>query len=234
VSAISNSPSDAHDIVAAVIDEYLARAVNEIQINAEVSEQYYSQQLAVAQQAVLDKNAELQEYLGSHPKAVDPTNPASREVAYLTLQGQLQSRAAIVTSLQASLQSVQLRAASAPQTQQAQFAVQDMPNEPTAPLPVSLTTRVGTPMAGMLLGLLIGAAYVYVAYRTDHTIRSGEDLGALKVPILGAVPQLQPAPGILRYTPIGWFIAWQRRDFARRTAASIVQRAEPKPTEASA
>src|SRR5690606_15038567 len=101
------------------------------------------------------------------------------------------------------------------------FAVQDAPTLPQVPLGVSMTSKYGLPMAGMMLGLSIGAAYLYFSYRTDHTIRSAEDLATLEVPLLGSVPELQAAPLWARYTPLAWLIRWRRRDFARKTAASI-------------
>jgi hypothetical protein len=72
-----------------------------------------------------------------------------------------------------------------------------------------------------VFGTLLAATFAYFSYRTDHTIRTAADLKGLSVPVLGSVPDLRQSNGFLRHTPIGWFVAWRNRDFARRTAASI-------------
>lgn len=221
ISAISTSDEVAQAIVTGVINQYRARATATLASDAEVSAQYYNQQLALAQQGLAQKTAELAEYLKANPKAADPSNVASQELAYRTLKDAADSQASLVASLQQALQSIALRSASAPETQASMFVVQDAPTRPEAPLPQSLTSRLGMPIAGMFLGLCIGSAYLYVVYRTDHTIRSAEDLSELNVPLLGSVPQLQPAPQWARYTPVAWYLRWRRRDFARKTAASI-------------
>lgn len=221
VSAVSPSGKLSQAVVSGVISEYLERATVTLESDSKVAAQYYTQQLAVAQEAFNARSAQLAEYIGSNPRATDPTNPASQAIAYRTLVEQVSTQSALVQSLQQSLQAIQLRAASAPETQTSMFAVQDAPSLPENPLPVSMTSQYGMPLAGMMLGLCIGSAYLYVVYRTDHTVRSAEDLADLQVPLLGSVPQLQPAPLWARYTPIAWFLRWRRKDFARKTAASI-------------
>lgn len=221
ISAISSSGEDSQALVQAVIDQYLQRATEQIQSDSTVSADYYQQQLAVAQQGLVEKNAKLAEYLSTHPKAADPTSAESRALDYQALVSQAQSQTALVSKLQDSLQAIQLREASAPQTQASQFAIQDPPRKPGAPLPISLTSRLGIPMAAAILGLMVGLGYLYIAYRTDHTIRSAEDLEGVGATLLGSVPQLEPAPGWARYTPLAWFIGWRKRDFARKVAAAI-------------
>lgn len=221
VSAISPSADVAQKVVTSVIDSYLARATTAIESDSKVSAEYYTQQLTLAQQSLAATGAEIASYLGSNPRAADPTDPASQEPAFLTLVDRRNSQATLVASLQATLQAIELRAASAPQTQAAMFTLQDPATRPEAPLPVSMTSKYGKPAAGAMLGLFIGVAYLYVAYRTDHTIRSAEDLQAAGVPLLGSVPQLKAAPAWARHTPLAWLISWRNRDFARKTAASI-------------
>ncbi len=221
ISATSSSGDDSQALVKAVIDQYLVRATDEIQRDSTVSADYYSQQLGVAQQGLTAKNAKLAEYLAAHPKAAEPTSADSRALDYQTLVSQVQSQAVLVTKLQDSLQAIQLREASAPQAQQSLFAVQDPPTKPGQPLPVSLTSRFGVPMAAAILGLMAGLGYIYVTYRTDHTIRSAEDLEGVGAALLGSVPQLDAAPLWARYTPVATIIGWRKRDFARKIAAAI-------------
>ena len=229
VSAFSPSPVIAKAVVQGVINQYLSRATAAIESDSTVSIDYYTHQLAVANQALETTSADLAAYLRSNPRATDPTNPASQEPAYRAMVEKVDSQSGLVASLQEALQAIQLRAASAPQTQASMFSVQDAATQPEAPLPVSITSKYGMPAAGAMLGLFIGLTYLYVSYRTDHTIRSAEDLRDVPIPLLGSVPQLQPAPLWARYTPAAWFIRWRRRDFARKTAASITSGAGPGP-----
>lgn len=126
-------------------------------------------------------------------------------------------------ALAGSLQDVELKAESAPQTQEALFKVQDAPKLPVAPLPESITTKVGYPLAGAILGAFISAAYVYILYRMDQTIRTTSDLSGLGVPLLGYVPEIRKGPGagLWRYTPFAWLMRARARHYARRVAASI-------------
>lgn len=232
ISAVSPSAEVAQAVVREIISQYLARATSAIASDSQVSLDYYTQQLALAQQNLDAANAALSEYLRSNPRAADPSHPASQEPAYRTLVERADSQSTLVGSLQNTIQTVQLRAASAPQTQASMFAVQDPATKPEKPLPVSMTSKYGMPAAGAMLGLFVGLAYLYVSYRTDHTIRSAEDLQDVPVALLGSVPQLQPAPMWARYTPVAWVIAWRKRDFARQTAASITT-SQPAATGAA-
>jgi len=217
----ASSAKESQAIVAATIDNYLERATAELQRDSTLSAEYYTQQLAIAQQSLDERKAALSEYIRQNPRAVDPTNPASLDINYRTLVEQVDGQTTLVTNLSSALQAVQLRQAAAPQTQQAAFAVQDPANLPTAPLPTSMTSKIGLPFAGVVFGLLVGIGYIYVSYRTDHTIRTAADLAEVDVALLGSVPNLSPGPWFLRNTPVGWFIRWRQRDFARKTAASI-------------
>jgi mannose/fructose-specific phosphotransferase system component IIA len=221
ITALSEKAENAQWIVSAVVDRYVSRATSEIQRKAEVSNAYYQQQLPIAQQALDQTRSDLAAYLRANPKAADPLNVASQDGSYRTLISQVDTQSKVVSGIESALQSVQLREASAPQSQQASFQVQDAARKPESPLPISITKRLGVPFAGFLFGLLIGGSYLYFAYRTDHTIRSSTDLDGIGVPLLGYVPVLQSMPLWIRLTPARWIVGWRRRDFARRAATSI-------------
>lgn len=221
VTAQAGAAHEAQAIVSAVITGYQARGTVEIERAASASEEYYKQQLAIAQKALDQRREDLATYLRANPKAADPTNAASLDLNYRALVTQVEQQTKLVDGLAASLQGVQLRLASAPQSQQASFSVQDTASRPRGPLPVAATRRYGLPFAGVLFGILISSAYVYVKFRTDHTIRTSADLADVPIPLLGSIPELRPGGWFLRYTPIGWYLTWRQRDFARRTAASI-------------
>jgi capsular polysaccharide biosynthesis protein len=221
ISASSGHPAEAQAVVAAVISQYQLRAATEIQRRGVASVDYYTQQLALVDQTLIQRRQELSEYLRAHPKAGDPSDVASKDPNYLALVSQVETQVSRQESLHEALQGVQLEQASAPSSQEASFSVQDPASLPEAPLPTSSTQKYGLPFAGLLFGLMISASYVYFAYRTDHTIRSAADVGELPVPLLGSVPLLRTGGIAGRVAPVRWALAFRQRDFARRTAASI-------------
>jgi hypothetical protein len=221
LTARAGDPETAQRIVGAVISEYQKRAASKIVSDASIASAYYEQQLAASKETLADRKAELTEYLRANPKAADPTNAASRDLDYLTLIERVNAQTTVVEELERAEEGVKMRGAAAPQTQEAAFSVQDAPSLPTAPVAASLTEKVGYPFAGLMFGLLIGSAYIYLTYRTDHTIRTAADLASMPVALLGSVPDLKPGPAWMRSGPLSWMFAWKRRDFARRTAASI-------------
>ncbi len=221
VSAIADGGKEAQAIVNAVITRYRARATAEIQRETEVAATYYTQQIGAATQNLAQRKTELTEYLQRNPKAADPNNAASLDPDYRALLERVDSQNTVVENLRRALEATQLQGATAPQTLEAAFTVQDSPREPEAPLPTSMTSALGYPFAGLVFGLLIGLTYIYLTYRTDHTIRTPADLAKLNVPLLGTVPQLSATPPWARFAPVSWIVDWRRRDFARKTAASI-------------
>ncbi len=221
VTAVASSAKEAQSLANGVIAQYSERATQQFQRDSSLSVSYYQQQLAVANQELATRQAALNDYLASHPKAANPANPESQDINYRTLLERVTSQSTLITQLQTSLQAVQLREASAPETQLAAFSVQDPPSLPSNPIPTSTTKTIGLPFAAFLFGLLIGVGYLYFAYRTDHSIRTATDLEPLSVRLLGSVPDLHAGPSWIRWTPVGLFLDWRNRDFARKTAASI-------------
>lgn len=217
----AESAAEAQAIVAGVIKTYELRSVAEGQRGAEVTAQYYTQQLVVAQQTLNQRKEALTAYLRANPKAADSSSSASLDINYRALVAQVDQQTGVVDGLTQSLQDVGLRVASAPENQRASFNVQDSASLPESPLAVSITKRLGLPIAGLFFGLLISCAYAFIKFRTDHTIRTSADLADVAVPLLGSVPDLRAAGVWSQYLPIGWIFTLRNRDFARRTAASI-------------
>jgi hypothetical protein len=222
ITAESSVAAEAQALVTATVSEFRERATAELQRDAEASIQYYSEQIAVAEATLNERSTALTAYLSENPRAADPRDPASLDPDYQALLSLVTTQAELVEDLKNSRQSVQLRQAAAPETEAAAFSVQDEPQLPAAPESVGISRRLGIPMAATVFGLLIGAAYIYVLYRTDHTIRTAEDLAGLPVPLLGTVPELNPARSWTRHTPLAWIEEVRNRDFARKTARSIL------------
>lgn len=221
VVAETGSADGAQALVSAVLSEYEERATAAFETSSVLTVGYYNQQLAIATQELTLRQEALANYVAENPEALDPSSSASLSLDYQTLADRADSQSRLVESLNETIQAINLRSASAPEAQTASFSIQDPASLPDAPLPSSLAKTYGLPFAALVFGTLIGCAYLYFAYRTDHTIRGAADLEALAVPLLGSVPDLRAGPGVLSRTPIGWALTLFRRDFARKTAASI-------------
>lgn len=206
--------------VAAAVSQFNERAATQSERQSGLSEQYYEQQLTVAQRELDARKAAVDDYVRSHPSAATPGSAASLNLDYQALLTRVKEQQDVVSSLQQSLQDVQLKRVAAPQNQEASFAVLDEPKLPEAPVPTSMTKRFGYPLAGLLFGLFISSSYLYVVYRTDHSVLSSEDLAGLNVSLLGRVPDLNRSR--VRWLPNLPLVPWGRhRDFARHTASAI-------------
>ena len=220
VVATGSDPQLLQAMVNGVIAQYQARSADESQRQTAIAVQYYTNQIDVANKELDTRRAALTAYTAAHPNAASPTTV---DVQYTQLVSAVDAQSQVVNGLVTSLQDAQLKAASAPQSLQASFSVQDPANLPKTPEPVSLTKRFGYPIAAVIFGILIAVAYVYITYRTDHAIRSSEDLLGLSVPLLGVIPDLPPlhSRGLGRLAPWVWIPSKARREYARAVAASI-------------
>jgi hypothetical protein len=214
ISATHRDPLVAQSMAGAVIGQYQERVTSEVARQTTLAIEYFSEQLEIAQVELQVREDALTAHIEEHPQVVVP---GSGDVVYESLVARVGTQGKVVDDLQQSVQSWYLSAASASQGQAARFDVQDQPSAETDPLPVAFTRRIGYPIASLGLGGMLALGYLYTTFRTDHSIRSSEDLEGLGVPILGYVPQVtsrQHAP---------WFRRLWRaeRDFARRLAASL-------------
>ncbi|MGE5594544.1 MAG: hypothetical protein ACM3S1_00765 [Hyphomicrobiales bacterium] len=217
VGAISYSPESARNLVQAVIDEYATRASETNEQTLQASIEYYQQQVGLAQQELEARQAALTQYVQANPRIADP----KLDIQYQTLQTRVESQQVIVENLSNKLQDLQLRIASAEGGQASVLTVQDPPNQPGRPMPTSMTSRFGLPFAGLVFGLLVALTYLYVRFRSDHTIVSAEDLADVGVPLLGSVPELRPGNFAYRIPLLGAALRMRQRGFARSTARVI-------------
>ncbi len=211
----------AQSLVDSAIKQFRARGTQEAEQNAGLSAEYYDQQLKVAEAEFTARKKAVDDYVRANPAAAIPGSAYNVGLDYQSLITRAEDQGLIVLTLQNSLQAVQRSLASAPQSQEAAFEVQDEPKVPAGPVPVSYMSRLGLPVAALLLGALISATYLYVVYRTDHTIQSAEDLEGLDVRVLGRVPQIEFDHGLGKVRGLGWIARSRNRDYARRTASSI-------------
>lgn len=215
VSATSANPADAQALVSAVLEEYQDRTTEEASVSAQLQIDYFTTQLTVA-------NAELevrQTALNAYVEAEDPT-PLDTQLQRLT--SAVDSQQYVVDQLVSSLGEAQRSAAAAPQALRATFSVQDPASEPRV-IVESRFKKLMLPIVALILGAAISVTYVYIAWRTDHSIRTSQDLVDLPTPLLGFVPQLRRGSrgGVLSLPPLRWLPLPGGRDYARNVAASI-------------
>ena len=220
IRATSSSADLAQKLGTALIAQYQARSEAESQRETSIAVEYFTNQMTLAQTELDHRRVTAAAYLQAHPSAADPRTV---DPEYQRLLGATDSQAKVVDGLLSSLQNAQRAAASAPQGLQAAFSVQDSPNQPLAPLHVSIAKRLGYPLVAFVVGVLLSAGIVYVRFRTDHSIRSQEDLRGLSVPLLAVVPDLRPTNHVrlaAAFT-LGWTSRRWRVGDARSVAASI-------------
>ncbi|GAB4334541.1 MAG: hypothetical protein Kow0010_21590 [Dehalococcoidia bacterium] len=200
--------NDAQALVAAVIAEYRERASAQAAMEAEA-------RLNVAQRRFDSAVAEYdrREQARAEYLAANPTAATTGDVAYQALLTRVNNQAVTVDRLRTELDDAQNAVSTAELAQQLVFNVQDHPTLPEAPVAASLVERAMLPGAGLVLGVALSAGLLLVMYRTDHTVRSSEDLRGLSAPLLGRIPELRRR-GVARALPGG-------RTYARRLAASI-------------
>ena len=216
ITGTASSPERAQALVAAVLSQYQKHATEASQRESAVVIDYYTGQLAPAQAELAKREAALTSYTqGKTPQQLN-TDPT-----YAALSSSLEAQNTTVQGILDTIQTANLTALSGPESEKALFNVLDQPRLPSTALPISPATRFGYPFAGLLFGALIGAAYIYMLFRTDHTIRTSQDLNGLNVPVLGHVPNINtPRHGPFGLVP-GWLPGREHRDFARQVAASI-------------
>lgn len=211
IFASDPSPEVAQGMVTATIQRYQERAANEVQRQTEIAGEYYSQQIAIAQTELQRRQTEVTNYLATRPRPTPA--PGVIDSQLLSLQGKVGGQENVVEELKLALQRANLDAATSAQNLDARFYVQDPPKLPDAPTPVGITRRLGIPLIGFGLGFFLACAYLYITYRTDHTLRSSEDFAGIAVPLLGYLPTVRPK----------WYrrVMRKNRRLARRLAAQI-------------
>ena len=223
ITAQSSNPTAAAQIVSAVLSSYSERVKEGATRQATSTAGYYEQQLPVAEAELAAREAKVQEYLQAHPEAGIVGSAESFDLDYRTLVNNVQTQQTLVEDIQKNIQATQLALASIDEDQGSSFQVQDPPTVPSVPVAVSKAHKFGMPVVGLMLGLLIAGGYLAVRYRTDHTIRSVEDLDGMGVVVLGGVADLHPNGIWWRLSPDRIFARKKVMSFARRIAASIPQ-----------
>jgi capsular polysaccharide biosynthesis protein len=215
VTASGDDADMAQRLAAAFVAVYQERAATESAREAATILAYFETQVADAEADLAETSAAIAAYVATHPGVL-----AAPDAEYQRLLALSAVQESLLARVLQSQKDAQLSAASISAMAESLFVVQDMPERPSAPVPVPLMTRAAYPAAAAFLGLFISAAFLWVAYRSDRTIRTAADVEALDVAVLGAVPELKPDDVARRFTPLRW-AGFLRRNYARRVAASI-------------
>jgi uncharacterized protein involved in exopolysaccharide biosynthesis len=225
ISARHVSAEVSRDIVVAVVDVYRERSLEASRREVSIAVTYFNGQLTAATEELEKRRAELSAYVSANPKA-----PESRtDLTYARLANAVGTQTVLVDSLTDSLQAAQLSEVTVETSTDAVFSVQDQAALAPEPLGIPIVKRVGYPFAGLVFGMLISASFVYLVYRSDHSIRSAQDLEGLAVPLLTYVPEISSAPSFARaLNPVGWVARIRRRNYARNVAASISVQPAPE------
>lgn len=218
IGATRPSAQAAQALAIAALDEYRLRAAEETKRQASAAINYYSTQL-VPGRAELDKRrAALAEYLTTNPRAAENRF----DVTYPRLSDAVLSQSTLVSQMEDAMQAAERSALTVEQGVDATFSIQDQPPLPEAALPVALTKRLGYPAAGLLFGVILAACYTYLVFRSDHTIRSSQDLQSLSVTVLTYVPELSPRPRLIsKVDPRLLLPRWRQPNYARKVAHAI-------------
>lgn len=199
----------------AAVAAYNDRLRMEAERQVAVELDYYQRQMVTAEEELAQRRAEAEAYAAQHPEVLDRDTYDSR---YEQLTGRVDAQARLVDGLAQAMQDAQLNAVSFAQGLAARLNVVDPAATPEAPLQPTRTRKYGLPVAAAVLGMMLSGGYLLVAYYTDHSIASREDLDGLPVRYLGAVPSMQRP---------GWITRMRdrrgSRAYARRLAASVAQ-----------
>lgn len=204
----------AQRIVAAVVDRYQARLAGDAARESAAVVSYFERQVASAQAEVAKSQAELTAYLKAHPLATP-----GLDGDLLVLQSRADAQGAGLRKAEESLQDARSAGAAGSGLQDVVVTVQDTASLAIAPEPATVVARYGYPAAGVLAGGCIAIAYLWLACRADHSIRSSEDVRAAGVRLLGVVPELRRTRG--RAFPGSVLHAPRTRDAAASSTGTL-------------
>lgn len=190
IAARASSAEGALVLARSFLTSYDDWATTTLARESQLAVAYFTEQLTAAQAELDAREAALTAYLTLAPGAAVAFPPDAR---YQAMQGSVVAQRDIAQGLADSLQQAHLDVASAPQGLLASFNVQDEPELPLAPVAESLMARLAYPVMGLVFGIAIAGGYLFLVFRTDHTIRSSEDVEAAGTRLLAYVPALKPA-----------------------------------------
>lgn len=222
ITATTPHAEESYAIAGSTIRQYQSRAQSETDRTNNTKLAYFKEQITEAERELGERRTALNAYVTANPSVINPLL-TTYDAQYETLKAAYDQQNQVVTDLVSERTKIELEIVSSSQGLQTVFSVQDPPRFPSGPVATPVTQRFGFPIAGLVFGVLISAAYLYLVYRMDQTIRTAEDVEAVGVPLLGYVPEIQKGPGagLWQYTPLGWLMKQRQRGYARKVAASL-------------
>jgi uncharacterized protein involved in exopolysaccharide biosynthesis len=190
------SPQLAVQVLNAVFETYQERSAADQANQGELAISFYQGQLKDGQERLARANDDLQRYLAMNPRVAGPDgiggrglSPALADPQAADLLRRLQLEQRNVEGVQQSLDRAQLAVAAAQQGQDMGFQIVDPPQPPLHSTRESKRVLV-FPIAGLLLGLGLGAGLLVLLVAGDRAVRSDADLAG-HIRVVGTVPRLQ-------------------------------------------
>jgi uncharacterized protein involved in exopolysaccharide biosynthesis len=197
------SPQLSVQVLNALFETYQEKSAADQASQGDLATSFYQGQLKDGQDRLTRANDELQRYMASNPRLTSPDiisggsgvlvrpalAPALADPQAAELLRRVQVEQRNIESIQQSLDRAQLAAAAALQGQDMGFQIIDPPEPPANPTRERKRTLV-FPIAGLLLGLGLGAGLLVLLVAGDRTVRSDVDLAG-NVRVVGTVPRLQ-------------------------------------------
>jgi uncharacterized protein involved in exopolysaccharide biosynthesis len=228
------TPQITVQVLNALLAAYQEKSAADEASQGEIAISFYQGQLKDAQNRLEKASDSLRQYIASNPRITMPDvvsgggavvvrpalSPALIDPKAADLMRTMESEQRNLESIKQSLDRAQLAVAVAQQGQELGFQVADAPQPPLAPTRDRKRVLV-FPMAGLLLGLGLGAGLLVLLVAGDRSVRGETDLAGL-ARVVGSVPQLNVKPPRRLMGP----------DSTRRAIGFSARAALPPPGEA--
>jgi uncharacterized protein involved in exopolysaccharide biosynthesis len=233
----ASNPQLAVQMVNATIEAFKDKVTADRLGQANLATSFYEGQLKTAEGALTKANDALRRYVAANPRLtnIDPERGAAATTAsrlglpadaidpqLADLLRQVDQQQADVNRIRTALELARMDSEAAIQGQDVGFQVVDPPQLPTRLLTERRKALI-FPVAGLGVGLVLGAALLVLLVATDRAARSEADLAAFGR-VVGTVPRL-------RLTVKGLSKA-SRQDVTRRAIAFAAGTALPSPSGA--
>jgi hypothetical protein len=188
VVARTDNPAEAQALADSVTSLYLERVSSEATRKTDLAVAFYQQRLAGAKSTLDDLDKEVAAYVATHPRA-SSTDFGPFDPAFERLKASFTTQNLLVTGLQKDLEVAQLDATTTAAAEKGRYALLDAAPLPTIPVSRGLKT-LAVPFGGaMALSLVLAVGALYLAFVTDHSVRSSEEIAPLGVPVLALIPE---------------------------------------------
>ena len=194
ISAASDNPSLAQQMVVATMDAYVQWKLNSDYQESITAQSFFQDLLPGYQQAVDNARADLIAYYNAHPEPVRGDRPPQEQLEVGRLQAALQRAEDRFSSAQNNAESAQLSQAQSESVTRQTYLVIDQPLLPTEP-ETSLKGIIQDLMIFVAVGLFLTLAGIGAGALFDRSLRFPLDVRhVLSLPVLAMIPTGKPEP----------------------------------------